>query len=383
MYNIWILGLASFFTDISTEMVYPLLGLYLSTYLGAGPAILGLIEGVAESLASLLKLFSGQLSDKIGRRKPLAIGGYAASTLGKILLFFSASWLWVFWGRVADRFGKGIRTAPRDALISQSVPAGKQGFAFGLHRSLDTAGAVIGVVFAYYFVVSFAGNLQAVFLWSLVPAALGIAVLFMVKETTVSSPSIRAGWTLGWRDLDPKLRAFLITIFLFTLANSSNQFLLLRAQNQGFAPKDVILLYLAYNVVYSLGSLPAGILADRIGKRVVLVAGFVTYGLVYVGFAVANQVWHIWGLFAAYGLYSALTEGASRALVAELAPPDQKGTLLGLHAMLVGLGLLPASMITGILWQIFGPTVPFLVSGGIALATAVALAYVLRNFDTQ
>jgi hypothetical protein len=244
MYNIWILGLASFLTDISTEMVYPLLGLYLSTQLGAGPAILGLIEGVAESLASLLKLFSGQLSDKIGRRKPLAISGYAASTLGKVLLFFSASWLWVFWGRVADRFGKGIRTAPRDALISQSVPAGKQGFAFGLHRSLDTAGAVIGVVLAYYFIVTFAGNFQAVFLWSLIPAALGVAVLFMVKEAAVSFPAKRMGWTLGWRDLDPKLRAFLIAIFLFTLANSSNQFLLLRAQNQGFAPKDVILLYL-------------------------------------------------------------------------------------------------------------------------------------------
>jgi MFS family permease len=379
MFNIIILGITSLLTDTSTEMVYPLLPLYLTTRLGASPAIVGLIEGIAESLASLLKVFSGYISDRVGRRKPLAILGYASSTVGKFLLYLSTSWGWVLGGRVVDRFGKGVRTAPRDALIADSTAQAQRGSAYGLHRALDTAGAVVGVTLAYTFLTTYRGDYTAVFLYSLIPAGLGVVILFLARERVgrIRVTSQAQPLSLRWSALPRRLQAFLIVVLLFALGNSSNQFLLLRAQDMGFTAQTVLLLYLAYNLVYALVSYPAGRLSDRIGRKTLLVLGYLFYGLVYLGFALVQAPAYLWGLFAAYGLYIAFTEGVEKALVADIAPPELRATLIGLHATFVGIGLLPASLLAGFLWNLFGAAAPFYFGGGLGLLAALGLWLVI------
>lgn len=383
MFNIIILGLVSLLTDISSEMVYPLLPLYLVNRLGATPAVVGVIEGIAESLASLLKLFSGHYSDKFQSRKPLAILGYGFSGLSKFLIIFSVSWPWVLWGRIGDRFGKGVRTAPRDALIAESADKGKMGWAFGLHRALDSLGAVIGVALAFYFITTYKGNYQAVFILSLVPAFMGVGLLFLVRERIARGAGQVKQLSLSWSGLNPQLKKFLIVVFLFALGNSSNQFLLLRAQSMGNDTSTVILLYLLFNVVYTLAAFPAGVLSDRIGRRTLLVIGYSFYGLVYLGFATVTNSTHLWLLFGLYGIYSAATEGVEKALVAELAPCDQRATLMGLHATLVGIGLLPASVLGGVLWNYFGAGATFYLGGTLGLLAALGLAVVLSNVQKQ
>ncbi|MQL51608.1 MFS transporter [Desulfofundulus thermobenzoicus] len=379
MINIILLGLTSLFTDISSEMIYPLVPIYLVNRLGATPAIVGLIEGMAESLASLLKVFSGYYSDRFQSRKAPAIGGYGLSALAKILIVFSTSWTWVLWGRIGDRFGKGVRTAPRDALIAESSPGDRLGWAYGLHRMLDTLGAAAGVVLAYYFFTSYHGSYHTVFAWSLVPAFLGVGILFLVKETGEKSSKIGKKLDLSWSGLDSRLKKFLVVVFIFALGNSSNQFLLLRAHDLGFNTPDVILLYLAFNLVYAVVSFPAGALSDRIGRRVLLVAGYVFYGLVYLGFALVQRGQFLWVLFPLYGVYNAVTEGVEKALVAEIAPPEQKATLIGLHATLVGVGLLPASLLGGALWNFFGAPATFYFGGIMGLLAALGVAVVLSG----
>jgi MFS family permease len=392
MFNVIITGIASMLTDISTEMVYPLIPLYLSA-LGAPPAILGVIEGFAESTASVLKVFSGWFSDKLRRRKPVAIVGYAGSTIGKVLLYVSQSWGLVFAGRMVDRFGKGVRTAPRDALIADSVPDGKRGKAFGLHRAMDSLGAAAGVAIAIWLVSTVGHNLlphdyQRIFLISLVPAVLGVAALLFIRERKKETAP-RALPRLSFRALPTKLKWFLFVVTLFALGNSSNQFLILRAKNLGMSVLAALAAYLLYNAVYSLLSYPFGHLSDRIGRKRLLVAGYAFYGLVYVGFAavppsgirtsscVIPPQAAVWVLFALYGVFSALNEGLEKALVADVAPRDQRGTFVGLHSTLTGVGLLPASLLAGGLWSLFGPSAPFWFGGALGLMAAVGLAIVL------
>lgn len=376
MLNVIILGLTSLLTDISTEMVYPLIPLFLTSQLGASPAIVGIIEGFAESLASILKVFSGYISDKVGKRKPLAIAGYSFSTIGKMFLYFATSWGWVFLGRTSDRFGKGIRTAPRDALIAEAVDKENIGRAYGLHRALDTLGATIGIALAYYFLTSYKGNYKAVFMYSLIPAFLGVFVLFFAKESKVTN-QLSKKLSFSWRSLDRRLQMFLIVILIFALGNSSNQFLLLRAKNVGFSDSDVILLYLVYNIVYMIFSYPMGRLSDKIGRKKLLIIGYFLYGIVYLGFAVFGFKSAMWILFSVYGLYIALTEGVEKALVAEISPPHLKGTVIGLHATFTGIGLLPASFIAGILWDTLGVTAPFYFGGIMGVLAAIGLMIVL------
>lgn len=383
MFNIIVLGLVSLLTDISSEMVYPLLPLYLDNRLGATPAVVAVIEGIAESLASLLKVYSGYHSDKFQKRKPLAIFGYGFSGLAKLLIIFSVSWPWVLWGRIGDRFGKGVRTAPRDALIAESAQEGKMGWAFGLHRAMDSFGAVIGVALAYYFITTYRGNYQAVFIWSLVPAFVGVGLLFLAKDKFSKGAKQVKQMSLSWSGLDPRLKKFLIVVLLFALGNSSNQFLLLRAQTMGYDTSTVILLYLMFNVVYTLAAFPAGALSDRIGRRTLLVLGYTFYGLVYLGFAMVTNSTYLWLLFGLYGMYSAATEGVEKALVAEIAPTGQKATLMGLHATLVGIGLLPASLVGGALWSYFGASVTFYFGGTLGLLAAFGLAVVLSDVKKQ
>ncbi len=380
MFNVIITGITSFLTDMASEMVYPLIPLYLSA-LGAPPAVLGVIEGFAESTASILKVFSGRLSDKLRRRKPLAIIGYSGSMLGRILLYVSNAWGLVFAGRMVDRIGKGIRVAPRDALIADCTPEGKRGMAFGLHRAMDTLGAAAGVAVAIWLVSTLGRDLgrsdyQRIFLFSLIPAALGVAALFLVREPS-SAHAVRQLPRLSFRGLPTKLRWFLIVVTLFALGNSSNQFLVLRARNLGMSVVAVLAAYLLYNVVYGVLSFPLGHLSDRVGRKRLLVAGYTFYGLVYVGFALTRRPEYVWLLFALYGVFSALNEGLEKALVADIAPEDQRGTFVGLHSTLTGIGLLPASLLAGGLWSLFGPSAPFWFGGALGLSAAVGLAIVL------
>ena len=383
MFNVIMLGITSLLTDISSEMVYPLIAVYLTT-LGATPAIIGLIEGLAESTASLLKVFSGYFSDKIKKRKPFTIFGYSFSGLGKLLLYLSTSWHLVLLARISDRFGKGVRTAPRDALIAESSSKTKKGKAFGLHRTMDSAGAVAGVLLAYFFMTVWHGSYKTVFLWSLVPAVLGVAFLFFVKESRKKDAKkikkISAKLKISFKDfkrLNIKLRYFLMIAFLFTLGNSSNQFLFLRSKNIGFSAATIILLYLAYNIVYTFASYPAGIISDKIGRKKILVAGYLFYGIVYLGFALASAKFTVWVLFALYGLYSGLTDGIEKAFVSDVAPPEQKATMMGLHATIIGIGLFPASFVAGILWTQIGPAAPFIMGGITGILSAVLLLFLI------
>jgi MFS family permease len=380
MRNIIILGLTSLFTDIASEMVYPLIPFFLTSTLGAGPAVLGVIEGIAESTASLLKVASGFISDRLHRRKTLTIAGYSGSMIGKVLLYAAGSWTVVLGARVIDRIGKGIRTAPRDALIAESADPETRGKAFGLHRSMDTAGAAIGVALAFLFFTHYTGNYRSVFLWSLVPAAIGVLLLIFVREVGPATPGHVHLPSLSWNVLPKKLRVFLIITFIFTLGNSSNTFLLLRAGDLGFTPGTAILLYLVYNLSYAFFSYPAGRLSDRLGRKSLLVTGYAIYGLVYLGFALLNVQSGpspVWALFSLYGLHSGVTEGVEKALVADLAPGELRGTAIGLHATIVGIGLLPASLIAGQLWAQLGPSAAFLFGGGMGLLSALGLFLLL------
>lgn len=382
MFNIILLGITSLLTDISSEMVYPLLPVYLVSVLGASPAVLGLIEGAAESLASLTKVFSGYFSDRIKKRKIFAILGYSGSALGKVFIYVAANWGFVFAGRIIDRFGKGLRTAPRDALIAESCAEKKRGAAFGLHRAMDTLGAAIGVLLAYSLVARLAqpdqGAMRRVFLFSLIPAILGVLLLFFVSERQKGKEiPERKPPRFKWSALDKKLKLFLAFSFIFTLGNSSNQFLLLRARNLGSPLGTIVLLYLFYNIVYALVSYPAARMSDKIGRKKLLVAGYLFYGLVYLGFALNNSSGNLWFLFGLYGLYIGFTEGVEKALIVDIAPVDLRATAIGLHAAAVGFALFPASLLAGALWSFFGAQSAFYFGSLMGFLAAIGIWLVL------
>lgn len=377
MWNVIILGITSMLTDISSEMVYPLIAVYLTT-LGATPAIIGAIEGIAESTASLLKVFSGHFSDKTGRRKPFTIFGYGFSAAGKVFLYIATSWVGVLFARVFDRFGKGVRTAPRDALIAESSSHGKKGKSFGIHRAMDTLGASIGVILAWYFMTVMKDAYRTVFLISIIPAVIGVAALFLLKEKPVEAAAENNGKKIrvsfkNFKNLDKKLQYFLIIALLFTLGNSSNQFLFLRSKDLGFSASTIILLYFVFNMAYAAISYPAGVISDKFGRKKLLVLGYLFYGMVYFGFAFAKAPVTIWILFTLYGLYMGLTDGIEKAFISDLAPKNQKATMIGLHATIIGIGLFPASFVAGILWTKIGPAAPFIMGGFTGILSAVLL----------
>lgn len=380
--NVWVVTLTSFLTDVSSEMLASLLPLYLKNVLGAGTTAIGLIEGVAETTASLLKLVSGWLSDKVGNRKWLAVTGYALSLVAKPLLFLVTSWPGVLGYRFAERLGKGVRTAPRDALVAASTPRARRGLAFGVHRAGDTAGAVVGLAVAFAVVWLRLGEGHAldrpVFLTlvgvSLVPAALGVLSL-AVGAREVSPPRPAPGTTTpSTQPLGRPFRRFLGITLLFTLGNSSDAFLVLRAQQAGLSLLGVLGMMITFNLVYAAVSVPAGSLSDRVGRRKVIIAGWLVYSLIYLGFAWAWSGGQVWLLMTVYGVYYAATEGVTKAYVADLAPPDRRGTAYGLWNALVGVSALPASLIAGLLWDHFGPSATFSFGAVLALAAAALLA---------
>ncbi len=395
--NIILVGLTSFFTDISSEMIYPLIQAFVSAVMKSAQAmvgpVLGVIEGVAEATASLLKIYSGYLSDRAGRRKPLTIAGYSFSGVSKLVyLLAGMGWFYILAARFLDRVGKGVRTAPRDALIAESVDSRIQGRAYGFHRAMDYTGALVGVIICYFISLQYLdpisktitdlSSFYKLFLISMIPALLGVVVLFFVKEKAQGEKGAkRPPLSFSLKGLDRRLIVFFIAVFLFTLGNSSNQFLLLKSMDAGVSLPDVLLMYMLFNLTTSLLSTPLGSLSDRIGRKAIILCGYLLYSGIYIafGFIEAPQAAYLWLFWILYGVYYAFTEGIEKALVADLAPGEKKGTVMGLFNTIIGVGLLPASIIAGLLYSFAGKAAPFIFGGAMSAAAFLVILIFLRE----
>jgi len=368
--NVFVLGLVSFFNDVASEMIYPLVPIFLTSVLGAPVAIVGLIEGMAESTASVLKVVSGWLSDKWRKRKIFVVAGYSFSAISKILLSLAHSWPFVLLARFVDRFGKGTRTSARDALIAESSENSVRGRAFGFHRGLDTLGAVVGPLIALLAIHFLDNNFRLIFFLAFIPAFIGILLLlFFVKEKKKEANSLDT-FHFNWRELNPSFKIFLLISFIFALGNSSDAFLILRAQNLGLSLTLVVLAYVLFNFTYALFSTPAGIIADKIGPKKVLLAGFLLFSGVYLFFGLTSSSLFLWFLFPVYGIYMALTEGVGKAYISNLVPQEKTGTAFGIYQTIIGLCTFFASFIAGILWTYIGVRLPFIFGSIMALISA-------------
>lgn len=375
--NVLVLGAVSLLTDISSEMLFPVVPLFLTTVLNAPMSVVGVIEGIAESTASLLKIVSGWWSDRLRARRPFVILGYSLSAVSKPLLALAASWHLVLVSRLVDRVGKGIRTSPRDAMIASACDEDARGKAFGLHRAMDTIGAVIGPLFAILLLSVFRTSYRTVFLWAFVPAGLGVAALAFLQGGSRSRRGPRAD--VGTRaPVSSELKRFVAIYGVFALGNSSDVFLLLKAKQIGLSAHGVVLTYVFYNFVYALAATPAGWLSDRLSRRAVMIGGLLVFAMVYAGFAIAPNAWAVLALFALYGFYAAATEGVSKALVADLSAPESRGTAMGLLHGVTGILAFAASTLAGLLWSKVSPAAPFLYGAACALASAALLALFCR-----
>jgi len=386
--NVWAVGFTSFFMDVSSEMVINIVPLFLANVLGVQTSIIGLIEGIAEATASILKLFSGWLSDRLGGRKWLAVAGYGFSALSKPFFYIASSWELIAGVRWADRIGKGIRTAPRDALVADSVTPETRGLAFGFHRAMDTAGAMVGIAIAAL-VVWLAQKtsldltkptFQTIVLISLLPAVLAVLSL-AIGARDVRVDKQRELPRFSVRSLGKPFTIFLVIVSIFTLGNSSDAFLVLRAQNLGISVVGILLMLVMFNLIYALISTPAGSLSDRVGRRRLIVGGWLVYAVIYLGFALAQAGWQVWVLYVVYGLYYGMAYGTANALVADLVPENLRGTAYGTYNAAIGILAFPASLIAGILWQGvggwagFGPSAPFYFGGGLSLLAALLMIF--------
>jgi MFS family permease len=394
--NVWAVSLTSFFMDISTEMVINILPLFLSNVLGVRTVVIGAIEGAAEATASILKVFSGWLSDKLRARKWLAVVGYGLSAISKPFFYIANSAGMIAGVRVADRIGKGVRTAPRDALVADSVDPKQRGLAFGFQRAADTAGAMLGLLIALG-VVWFAqqqlgkmerSTFQLVVLISIIPAILAVVALAIgAKEVTISGQ--RRLPRFAFKSLGKPFMIFMIIVGIFDLGNSSDAFLVLRAQERGVSVLGILGMLVVFNLIYTLVSLPAGSLSDKVGRQRVILGGWFVYALIYLGFAMVKSTAGVWVLYVLYGVYYGLAFGTTKALVADLVPDALRGTAYGTYNAVLGLLDFPASLIAGLLWQGagtwkgFGPSAPFWWGGGLALLASILLAIWLPTLHLQ
>jgi len=386
--NVLWLSVVSFMNDSASEMIYPLLPIFLTGVLGAGAGFLGVIEGVAEASSSLLKLASGVFADRTGRRKGLVAWGYGVAAVARPLIAVAAAPWQVLAIRFSERVGKGLRSAPRDAMLTDSVPVEVRGAAFGIHRAADHAGAVAGPLLASALLLLMPGRLREVFAFALIPGLITLAVVLLkvrdprrasvpaatVKETRTALPPFRA--------LGPVFPRYLGVLVLFALGNSSDAFLLLRARDLGVAVALIPLLWAALHVSKMTWSVIGGRLSDRTGPRGTIVAGWLVYAAVYGGFAVASAEWHAWALFLVYGLFFGLTEAPEKSLVAAFAPAELRGSAFGWYHAVIGVSALFSSILFGVLWQSFGAATAFVVGAGLALAAAVMLPLVVPARET-
>ena len=394
--NVFAISLVSLLNDASSEIIYPLLPVFLSLTLGASPGVIGLIEGAAESVSSLLKLFVGYFSDRQGKRKIFVVFGYAIANFVRPLLAFANNWHQVLLIRLTDRVGKGIRTAPRDAMIADTVPFEQRGLAFGFHRAMDHGGAVIGPLIGYLLVLLLAANPNSptaadftkLFLLASIPAIAAVVVVgFFVRESprrvSAAEGELALTGRLSWRGFDSNFKRFLFIVALFTLSNSSDAFLLLRARTAGVPVADIPLLWAMLHVSKVLSSLFGGDLSDRLGRRRLIVSGWILYAAVYAGFAFVKVGISAWILFFIYGIYFGLAEGAEKALVADLVKPEQRGVAYGLYNLAFGITVLPASLLMGALWTWRGPATAFLVSAAIGSLAALLLLTTVNTVAPQ
>ena len=385
--NVFFTGLVSFFMDVSSEMIYPLLPLFLANMLGVNKSLIGLIEGIAEATASLLKVFSGWLSDRIGKRKSLMMAGYAISTLSRPVIALAGIWQQVLASRIIDRLGKGIRTAPRDAIIADSTEPSHLARSFSFHRSMDTMGAVVGPAIALIVLQLYNNNYQLVFWLSMIPGVIAVLIIAaFIKEKKRSSETSVARPRFTLKYLDWKVKFFILITTIFALGNSSDAFLILRAQQLGTRTAIIPGVYLMFNLIYSLSAIPAGIAADKYGKKRIILLGFILFTALYYGFAVANTPAAIWILFALYGLFMGLTEGIQKAFLSTLIPANFKATAFGFYATSIGLATLPASLIGGVLWDRISPAATFYFGASMAaLATIlfIVLIVLMRKSNTN
>ena len=390
--NVFTIGLVSLLNDASSEIIYPLLPIFLASSLGASARAIGTIEGLAESISSLLKLFAGYLSDRLEKRKLLVVAGYSVASIARPLLAFAQTWTQVLAIRLTDRIGKGIRTAPRDAMIADTVRIEQRGIAFGFHRAMDHAGAVVGPIIGYLLVIVFVANAKSptigefskIFLAASVPALIAVLVaIFLMRESPQQEAHGSEIKKLSLRGFDSNFKRFLLVLALFTLSNSSDSFLILRAMDSGVSVAVIPLLWAAHHGMKVLSSLFGGDLSDRLGRKRLIVAGWILYAAVYAGFAFATHQASLWILFLVYGIYFGLAEGAEKALVADLVRPEQRGTAYGLYNLAFGITVFPASFLMGMIWDWKGPAVAFLVSAFMGATAALLLLIFVRPQRTE
>jgi len=377
--QVFILGMVSLFTDIASEMLYPVTPIFLTAVLGSSMAVVGIIEGIAEFIAGLLKGYFGKLSDKVGKRSIFIMMGYGLSAISKPLPGIFQNIPTVLFSRVADRTGKGIRTAPRDALLG-SYSNGNSGAVFGFHRGMDTLGAAIGPAIALVFLNYFPNNFQLIFLVAFIPSAIAVLFTLLVKDKPIESkPGSRKNYSSFWKSAPKSYKKLLVLITMFSLVNSSDVFLILKSRDISDSSTLAIFGYIFYNLIYAASSYPLGGLSDKFGKRKIFSIGLIIFSSVYFGFALVPDIKFIWVLFALYGIYAASTEGISKAWVSDLIPDEQRGSAIGLLTMLSSLSVMLGSFLTGILWDKFGSSVPFLVSAVISFIIALVIFFQKDN----
>lgn len=389
--NVFFLGLVSLLTDVSSEMIFTLVPLFLTNILGAAGFIVGIVGGVSEAADAIFRIASGWLSDKIGKRKLLALSGYSISTVSKPFLLLAGSWGMVLAVRFSDRIGKGVRSSSRDALVADSVSPDARGKGFGLHRAMDTTGAFLGLIVAAGIVYFVQGTgairlSQECFRWlvigGIIPAVLAVIVLqVFVNEKSRKQPDKLWPHIISTEKnhFDKRFKIFLVLMAIFTLGNSSDFFIILRAQDMGSPLLQVVLMVVVHNAAYALFSLPMGMLSDRLGRKRVIALGWLIYALAYLGFAAAGSLWQIWLLFAFYGVYYGVVEGAARAFVADLVTGDRRGTAYGLYHGVIGITLLAASLLAGWLWDALSPSAPFLLGAGLAFVAMLGIMALIQE----
>ncbi len=372
-----LLGWVSFLTDAATEAVYPLLPVFITQVLGGPPVALGIVEGAADATSSALKIISGRWSDRIGARKPIVLAGYALSSLVRPFIAITSSWMHVFAIRVVDRVGKGLRGAPRDAMLASLAPPGQRGRVFGYHWAMDHAGAAAGPALATAFLYFAPDNYRLLFALTIIPGLLAVLTLTRVPEAVEHKPVMSAESLPANAERPSKLPAPLKKYFwilaIFTLGNSSDAFLLLQLSQSGVPLIGLTMLWSAQHAIKALITMRGGMLSDRLGRRTLIISGWIIYAVVYVGFAFSASIASLVAWFLLYSTYSAAVEGSEKALVADLAPHDLRATAFGWHAAVQGFGALAAGIVFGLLWQVFGAPVAFLTGASLALIAALLL----------
>jgi MFS family permease len=373
------LGLISFFADVSSEMLYPITPIFLTTILGASMTSVGLVEGVAESIASLLKTYFGMWSDRISKRKPFIVVGYLFAALGKPLTGVSTTWFQVLLAKALDRTGKGLRTAPRDALLAESASPANRGAAFGWHRAMDTFGAAVGPILAIAYLSSYSDytqHLRTIYFYAFIPGIFAVLISLLIVEKHKEKPTKKIEFKFSMRTFSRPFKIYLTSWTIFSLTNSSDVFLIMKAKQQGQTLARVILMYCFYNLVYSLLSPYFGKLSDRLGRKKILIIGLFIFAMVYSGFSFAVSPWHFWVLFGIYGLYMALTEGNGKAMAVDLVNPSEKATGLGVLGTFVGFSTVIASTVAGAIWDHLGSQWTFLYGAIGAVIAAFIMAIV-------